>query len=460
LNNHQDPDFRLIAERSSDGYFRYLLDNGLVYVNPGFSALLGRPHEELVHQSQDLLALIHSDDLKEYQALLDRVSKGQVAHSVAVIQMVKADKSPVWVELFAVPVTGGDEEIIGIDGLVRDVSEHLQVADLLSRRSLELAALLDAQKVLAASLDYEATIQSIVQQAKQLLEAKLSIVFLPEPRTNQLQPQASAGSISIPTDDLRFMVGEGVSGWVMAKGESQRVDKLSADPRGKRLMHRLESDVSLLAVPLKIGETIAGTLTVVGEVHQYEDDSLDFLEALAQVASLALANSRDYRFVEHKATIDGLTGAHNRLFLEENLPIELERADRLGYSMALMMVDVDDLKGINDTHGHLQGDQVLCKLVSVLRKNSRETDWVARYGGDEFVVVLPGCPVSHLERLGENIQRAISEDPDDFTFSVSIGGTVRNAGAGGASELLRAADKAERTAKEYGGASMHVKVEE
>ncbi|MFP3853363.1 MAG: diguanylate cyclase domain-containing protein [Anaerolineales bacterium] len=451
MNISLQPNLQEIANRSTDGYFRHLFHGGIVFSNRGFSELLKYPYEEFSKDPRPLEALVDSGCSDEVDDVLYRLQQGLVSQSSSVIQLRRADGTPVWTELFVIPVLDKDGEVIGVDGVVRDVSGHLEVADLLSRRTLQLGALLEAHQALAGSLDFEKTLRMIVEQAQSLLDAKLSVIFLLDPESQQLQPLADAGSIAIPTKDLRFMVGEGVSGWVIANAQSQKVDQLSADPRGQRILHRLEADISLLAVPLKLSDQVAGTLTLVGDTHQFDDSDLEFLETLGQVASLALANSRNYQLVEKMATIDGLTGAHNRLFLEESLPEEIERADRLGYPLAVLMVDVDDLKGINDQHGHLKGDEVLKTLVVVLQRCTRETDWVARYGGDEFLVVLPGCSTTNLRRLGEKIQNDLLKTLEEIEFSISIGGAVHEGGKGGTFDLLQRADRAERAAKDQGG---------
>jgi diguanylate cyclase (GGDEF)-like protein len=152
-----------------------------------------------------------------------------------------------------------------------------------------------------------------------------------------------------------------------------------------------------------------------------------------------------------------LTGAFNRHFLNQNLRAELGRADRLGYSVGLVMVDVDLLKRVNDEYGHLAGDDVLRAVVDGLRTASRETDWVARYGGDEFAVVLPGCAPEQLPAVAEKLRRSVADsqvrlkDGRNLSVTVSLGGSVFPDLAPDMLQMLSMADANERRAKERGG---------
>jgi diguanylate cyclase (GGDEF)-like protein len=214
-----------------------------------------------------------------------------------------------------------------------------------------------------------------------------------------------------------------------------------------------------LAAPLQVGQAGMGALTVIGGAGQYTEEDLAFLSALAQVGSLALANSSTYRAMERLASIDGLTGAYNRRFFEANLPADVERANRLGYPLSLMMIDIDYLKRINDQRGHVARDRSLQHVVESMRSRIRETDWIARYGGDEFIVLLPGCSAAHLQQLGQDLLSHLrGQDVPGLDVGVRVHSSVGAISAKGgsiiASELIKAVDRAELQAKSKGGDQM------
>jgi diguanylate cyclase (GGDEF)-like protein len=155
--------------------------------------------------------------------------------------------------------------------------------------------------------------------------------------------------------------------------------------------------------------------------------------------------------------VDDLTGVFNRNFFNANVGIELGRTQRLGYPIGLLIVDLDELKQINDKFGHPAGDEALKKVAKALKESLREADWVARVGGDEFAVVLPGCPSDRLAAIGEKLRSAIRgihvgpSAGDQIRLTASIGGASHRDLAGDPDALVRVADEAEREAKREGG---------
>jgi len=447
------PDYQRLAELSPDAVFRWDFVRGLTFVSPGFERLTGRAAGDVLLRPEFLAGLFHATGWADFQSAVARVRDDGADSATIVAQILTGQGKPVWVEVFAIPVRDARAEVVGVDGSARDVSQHLAVADQLSRRTMEQATLLQVQRELLTQLDLRRTLGKIVDRAQRLLRATTCTVFLLEPDGVTLRPLASAGEYAEQLMDQRPMLGQGLTGWVAENGVPQKVDHTARDPRVALVPETPDEDESLMCAPLELGGRVTGALLLSGNPEQYAEADLDFLVALAQVAALAIANSQTFDQVQRQATIDSLTGAFNRAFFTQNLRAELSRAQRLGYSVGLLMVDVDDLKRVNDRYGHLAGDELLKLVVEGLRLATRETDWVARYGGDEFAVVLPGCPPDQLETLGEKLRKNVSErsiglsDGRRLGITVSLGGSVFPEMAASLEDLIDQADQSELQAK-------------
>jgi diguanylate cyclase (GGDEF)-like protein len=168
----------------------------------------------------------------------------------------------------------------------------------------------------------------------------------------------------------------------------------------------------------------------------------------AQVAEI----SRLQESVREQAIHDALTGLYNRRYLEETLPREMASAKRRGAPMAIILLDVDHFKAINDTFGHQEGDRTLQRLAMMLDENTREGDIACRYGGDEFVLVLPDTPladaVDKAERLRQECAACAQGELTDITISLGVACAPDHGDEGG--RVLLVADRALYRAKEAG----------
>jgi diguanylate cyclase (GGDEF)-like protein len=204
---------------------------------------------------------------------------------------------------------------------------------------------------------------------------------------------------------------------------------------------------------LTLGKRSFGRLTLVGD--GFDDEERMTATALAGQAVVALENARLHRIVERQALVDGLTGLANRRQADEALAGELARIDRLGGPVGLILADLDDFKAVNDRHGHPTGDVVLRDFAETLRETVREIDTAARWGGEEFAVILPGTDLEGAAQVAERIRVALAEktivsvDGEPLHVTASFGAAASTPSST-VEQLIDAADDAMYRAKRAG----------
>lgn len=204
--------------------------------------------------------------------------------------------------------------------------------------------------------------------------------------------------------------------------------------------------------PLTVGGEQLGTLVLVGA---FDAEERMTAASLAAHAAVALENARLHAIVERQALVDGLTGIANRRGCEDALIHEIARSDRLGVPFTLVVADLDDFKQINDRHGHDAGDDVLRETASVLRHTLRESDLPGRWGGEEFVLLLPGTEAEGGAQLAERVRGALRERSfhgrDGAVFGVTCSfGVAQHRPGEGERQLFSQADRALYAAKRLG----------
>jgi diguanylate cyclase (GGDEF)-like protein len=194
----------------------------------------------------------------------------------------------------------------------------------------------------------------------------------------------------------------------------------------------------LLTAPLMASEGEIGMIVVRYGNSSPADTDADLLGTVAVNVAFALEKARAYERSHRQAITDEMTGLYNYRYLKKALVQELERANRLGYPVGILMVDIDDFKAINDHYGHLAGDQILVAVAHTMRNALRKSDTLARYGGEEFAALLPGCRHEHLAVVGEKIRSAVAGTTITLDNGTVIRGITVSVGAASSPPLPRA----------------------
>jgi diguanylate cyclase (GGDEF)-like protein len=208
-----------------------------------------------------------------------------------------------------------------------------------------------------------------------------------------------------------------------------------------------EQGAETLQLPLTLGREELGTLMLTGP--EFNAEQRMTAASLASHAAVALENARLHRIVERQALIDELTGIGNRRRCEEALSAEVARSERFRTPFTIVLADLDDFKAVNDEYGHPVGDTVLRRLARVLDETIRESDVVGRWGGEEFLLLLPGTDAAGGAQLAERMRSRLARSGEP-TVTCSFGVAQHPAGAGSPEELFAAADRALYEAKRRG----------
>jgi diguanylate cyclase (GGDEF)-like protein len=251
-----------------------------------------------------------------------------------------------------------------------------------------------------------------------------------------------------------FSFGEGITGWAVEHREPVLANKAHLDPRVRFVPGTPIDPEALIAVPLIARGQLKGTLNIyrVGEDAEFTEEEFLLACRFGDAAALAIDNAHIRARLEHQASTDALTGLYNHRTFHDRLRQEVMRASMEHDTVALVMIDLDDFKKVNDVYGHGVGDQLLLQVADVLRSSVRTDDVVCRVGGEEFAVIMPsGDLASSLalaERLGVELGSLEAEAVGPLTVSTGI--AVGPSNAANPRELVACAEAAMMTAKSRG----------
>jgi diguanylate cyclase (GGDEF)-like protein/putative nucleotidyltransferase with HDIG domain len=323
------------------------------------------------------------------------------------------------------------------------------------RRASHLALLNELGRKATSVLIPQKLLPSICEQIRNAFGYDFARIEMLDPGREELVVEAQAG-YGPELMGRRIRLGEGLAGVAADSGEPVLANSVVKEARYIALHPGIRSALSL---PLKYREELMGVLSLESrEAYAFSQQDVLTLRTLADQLAIALHNARAYQMALEQAITDGLTGLKTHRFFMEALDREWRRSTRSGNMFSVIMMDLDGFKQVNDRHGHLEGDKVLSAVANLLNEQVRQSNVVARYGGDEFAIMLPETRTDQAEILAERLRAIIESDRYLAAHGVTASFGIATFPVHGPTqeEILRVADSGMYLAKHQEGNRVRV----
>jgi diguanylate cyclase (GGDEF)-like protein len=472
-----------------DSLYRYIVDTIEFIISPASVAMLNLDNQTSIYKTtcaagkyKDILMTLHLDSENPFisQILTAKVPLSPVEIEAEKLITIGVPGELKYAYLFPIFVSGTMMGLIGVfngrlsqedvkiinavlDYIEVTLKNHILTLTLDKKMDEILTSIFDSSRSIAPLLNWERLLQTIIEKATQLLRAEQGSLMLLEEETAELLVKAKKSIDDVIKENMRTRMGEGIAGRVFESGEPLLVEDVEKDPRINQKNRPRYKTKSFVSIPIKIEDRVTGVLNISDKINGevFNENDLILIQAFATYASIAIERNLFYKEVEELKKLsvtDPLTGVLNRRYLNNRLSEEIARFNRYKHPFSFMMIDIDGFKEYNDTYGHITGDRVLKNIATTIVNSLRTIDIAVRFGGDEFVLILPQTPkieaINIANRIKENIENLYisqrQELPSKY-LTVSIGLSSYPEHASSASELLERTDQALYLAKKGGG---------
>src|SRR6266567_5761047 len=308
----------------------------------------------------------------------------------------------------------------------------------------------DLGKTFASADDSQAVLRAIMEKTNDFFRPRSLSLLLLDEKAQELYSEIVLGGRA-EEQGARLRLGESAAGWSAERGEPLLVEDLRKDPRFHKATPDGPADVrSVLCVPVKGRDSVLGVIELAngGADHSFTEEELVTLTLVSDYAAIALENVRRLRRMQELTVTDDCTGLYNARHLNQVLEGEIYRSSRFGHEFSLVFMDLDRFKNVNDAYGHLVGSKVLGRIGELIQGHLRVIDSAFRYGGDEFVLLLPQTSKQNalvvVRRLKGALKSSVLLTADGLHVRMTASYGIAGFSADGstAQELLRAADQA------------------
>src|SRR5438552_13861160 len=334
-------------------------------------------------------------------------------------------------------------------GQVSVAIENARLFEEEQRRSRQFAFLNNVSKTAISSEDAEQMLTEIVGNIQKNFQFDHIGIGILDYATKEIEIRSEAGTTA-HEKGKKVPLGIGILGRVARSGEASLVNASEAG----QLQGVLPDSRTVLCIPIAYGDTLLGVLNVESkQENAISPEDVLVMNTLADLLATALHNSFVFQKLQTQSITDGLTGIKTRRFFWEALLAEWKRAPRSGRPFSVVLVDLDKFKEVNDTLGHLEGDLVLARVGRLLEQKCRQSNVVARYGGDEFIILMPETGVEQAQILAERLRLWLATDPmlaeHHITGSFGVGSFPVHGFS--AESIIRLADAGMYISKKAGG---------
>ncbi|HKZ52975.1 MAG TPA: sensor domain-containing diguanylate cyclase [Candidatus Acidoferrales bacterium] len=310
----------------------------------------------------------------------------------------------------------------------------------------------DIAKALTSTLQLDQVLKTIMEKVNELMSPDTWSLLLVDEKTNELYFQVATGAAADKLKEVRLKMGEGIAGWVAQTGQSAVVPDVQKDKRFAGHVDEITNILtrSIICVPIRTKDRVLGVIEIINYVgkRDFGPEDVALLQAMADYAAIALENAIHVQRIHELTITDDVTSLYNARHLNFVLETEIYRSNRYHYEFSLVFLDLDHFKEVNDTYGHLIGSKLLCELADAIRGSLRMIDYAFRYGGDEFVVLLPqtgreaATVVARRLRQRLNDTRFMVAEGLNLHVTASLGLATFPLDATTKAEMIRLADEA------------------
>jgi diguanylate cyclase (GGDEF)-like protein len=317
------------------------------------------------------------------------------------------------------------------------------------RLSQELTIFHDVAKALTSSLNLDSILQTIMEKMAEYFRPDTWSLLMVDEEKDELYFAIAVGAAAEVLSKARLKVGEGIAGWVAQHGQVLIVPDVQSDPRfSARLdeMTQLQTR-SVICVPLRSKHRVLGVIQLINANVGLTEQEMFFLQALCDYAAISIENARAVEKIQELTITDDCTGLFNARHLHKTLETEVYRSARFGYQFSVIFIDLDFFKQVNDRHGHLVGSRLLAEVGYRIKAQLRLIDFAFRYGGDEFVVLLPQTTKDQAVVVAKRLQDSMrsgtfcTEQGLNLTVRASMGLATFPHDAQTPHDIIRQADE-------------------